>query len=870
MVGKTFETHIANLQRVFVRFREHGLKLKPQKCFLFRKEVKFLGRMISENGVAVNPDNVEAVVKWPIPKNVKDVESFLGFVNYHRDHIKDYAELAAPLYALTGRKEYFLWQAEHQQAFENLRAALVCAATLSIPNTADLFVLDTDASDLSIGAELSQIQGGIAKVIGYGSMVLTPPQRKYCTTRKELLAVITFTRRYRHYLLGRRFILRTDHNSLIWLLSFRNIQGQLARWIEELAQYDMEVQHRPGKKHSNADVLSRLPDPLPYCPNYLSGCTLSALPCGGCSFCSRAEKQWKHFEECVDDILPIAVREIRLEEHGETIETLEEEDEEEALEENEQFGEVEDDTGSGEPLRKDFLTDWPGYTSTDLCQLQENDADLSVIISWMKEDKKPSAQELFLCSPTVKHLWSCKNYLFLQNKVLYYRWDDQEDKVLLVVPRSLKDEVLRYCHDNKLSGHLGQAKTVLKVKQRFFWHGLQKDCITFVKSCDVCSKYKRPNRKAKSSLGSYHAGAPLERVHIDILGPLAASESGNKFVLMVVDQFTKWIECYPLKDQSAETIAYKVTNEFFSRFGCPLQIHTDQGRNFDGNLFNALCSLLEITKSRTTPYRPCSNGQVERYNRLMLQIIRCFIKGKQQNWDQHIQLAAAAIRSMENRQTGFTPNFLMFGRELLQPVDLLFGTANGTQRWESAPEYIKQLWIVIEEAHRNARETLQTTQHRQKRDYDLKLHQSTYEVGDLVYKLDLATKKGRSKKLQAPWIGPYLVVKVEFPLIRIKGKKREEVVHHDRLKICENRVVPLWLKKSRHDLLGREQDEELVLVQSDELTLSNDSTDQPDLPYAELEDLTMLAEHVNEDRGRPQRDRRRPLHLQEFSVSWQD
>ena len=111
-------------------------------------------------------------------------------------------------------------------------------------------------------------------------MVLTSAQRRYCTTRKELLAVVAFTIRYRHYLLGNRFTVRTDHNSLIWLLSFKNIQGQLARWIEELSQYDMDVQHRAGKMHVNADALSRIPDVLTYCSNYKAGSALESLPCG--------------------------------------------------------------------------------------------------------------------------------------------------------------------------------------------------------------------------------------------------------------------------------------------------------------------------------------------------------------------------------------------------------------------------------------------------------------------------------------------------------------------------------------------------------------------------------------------------------------
>ena len=126
---------------------------------------------------------------------------------------------------------------------------------------------------------------------------------------------------------------------------------------------------------------------------------------------------------------------------------------------------------------------------------------------------------------------------------------------------SLRNEVLVGIHDCKTAGHMGQAKTLQKLKQRFIWHGMSNDCLLYVRSCGVCNGSKKPNRKAKARLGRYHAGAPLERVHIDILGPLNSSKSGNRYVLMVIDQFTKWLECYPLKDQTAVTVAKAVVNE---------------------------------------------------------------------------------------------------------------------------------------------------------------------------------------------------------------------------------------------------------------------------------------------------------------------
>ena len=193
--------------------------------------------------------------------------------------------------------------------------------------------------------------------------------------------------------------------------------------------------------------------------------------------------------------------------------------------------------------------------------------------------------------------------------------------------------------------------------------------------------------------------------------------------------------------------------------------------------------MLDIVKTRTTPYRPCSNGQVERFNRLILQIIRCFIKDDQKSWDEYLPFVGAAIRAMQNRQTGYSANFMMFGRELTMPADLVFKSPTIDTQHDNAPEFVKRLYKVMQEAHQIARERLKSTQFRQKKTYDVKLRQSTYSSGDLVYKLDSSAKAGVCRKLQSPWIGPFLVIDVKkFPLLKIRGQRKEETVHHDRVK----------------------------------------------------------------------------------------
>ena len=140
---------------------------------------------------------------------------------------------------------------------------------------------------------------------------------------------------------------------------------------------------------------------------------------------------------------------------------------------------------------------------------------------------------------------------------------------------------------------MGIAETVVAhIKKSFIWYGLSRDVELFVKSCSTCNKNKRVTVKPKAPLGQYHVGLPLERVHIDILGPFTPSTRGNQYVLMIVDQFTEWLECYPFPLQNADEVAKCMVDGFISRFGCPIKIHTDQGKNFDGKLSASICELL--------------------------------------------------------------------------------------------------------------------------------------------------------------------------------------------------------------------------------------------------------------------------------------
>jgi transposase InsO family protein len=644
VLGKTFEEHLENLRESLKRLRKFNLKLKPRKCQFFQKEVPFLGRLATLDGIAVDPIKIKAIKEWPVPVNKQQVMRFIGFAAYHRSHIAGFATIAEPLHALTEKKATFVWEDKHQQAFDALREAVINAPVRAYPNDRDQFILDTDASDTGIGGELIQVQKGVERTVAFGSFLLTPAQRNYCATRKELLAVVRLTREYRHYLLGRSFIMRTDHHSLVWLMRFKNPQGMLARWLEELSQFDMTIQHRSGKQHGNADGLSRRPAGIPQCNCYEAGVHLEDLPCGGCKYCTRLHGEWHRFEEDVDDVVPLAVRRAGVDpDLDETIAYGEEQDAPDDQTEEEQDVEAHDISADFPDTEAEHL--WiPQYTSEELRTAQDQDASVGTLIQWLEAEHQPSSLELRLSTPTVRRFWMSRAQLILKERVLYYTWEGTSKQLLLVVPKSLVQEVLTGCHDCPTSGHLGISKTLARVKQTFMWHSLRADVTDFVKSCQTCNRNKKSRVKPKARMGVFHAGARMERVHMDMLGPFPDSNRGNRYILVMVDQFTKWVEIHALPAQTAIETARCAVDQFFTRFGTPLEIHTDQGKNFDGNLMHALCDLYRIAKTRTTPYHPCSNGQVERYNRLLLQMIRCYLKKNDRDWDVDLQLLAGAIR----------------------------------------------------------------------------------------------------------------------------------------------------------------------------------------------------------------------------------
>ena len=418
-----------------------------------------------------------------------EVRSFLGLASYYRKFVRNFAEIATPLYRLTEKGRQFKWTNECQLAFDKLKNFLMTPPILAFPDTtqdAGKFILDTDASGVGIGAVLSQVHpDGSERVIAYASRRLSKAESRYCTTRLEMLALVYFMKYFRPYLLGRAFLVRTDHQSLRWLQNFKDADGQLARWQEQLQEFNFECVYRPGSKQSNADGLSR---------------SLQNI-------------------ELVNALLVA--------------------------------------------------------NSVDWGRKQANDTDISVIYNLQAQGaSKPSAREMAQYSPATRSLWNMWTRLGLENGVLYLRMPDGS-RPKLIVPRSEVTMILHQVHEQL--GHAGQKKTEAAVRQRFWWPAIHTDVVNHCTKCETCARIKSPIPTVRAPLNPVVTEEPGQRVGVDIMGPLPTTRSGNRYIIVMIDYFTKWAEAIPIKQQDAETVAVAIVNEWIARYGAPVQLYSDQG-----------------------------------------------------------------------------------------------------------------------------------------------------------------------------------------------------------------------------------------------------------------------------------------------------
>ena len=514
------------------------------------------------------------VEQWPTPSSRVEVQQFLGLANYYRRFVKDFASHAKPLHQLTEKRSTFKWTTDCQAAFDHLKQCLTSAPTLMMPNWSQPFIIDTDDSDTGIGAVLSQVDDeGVEHVVAYASRILTKSERNYCVTRKELLAVVSFLQHFRQYLLGREFTVRTDHGALTWLQQFRNPEGQLARWLEKLQEFQFSIVHYPGKKHMNADALLRLP----------------------CQQCGRVSHT--------------------------------------------------SSTPVGMLTSSDITC---GYSPQQLHNMQLTDECIGQLLRAKETNMQPSTNFAKSQPIAFGRLLQQWEQLVIVSGVLYRQFihpSSDLNYLQLIVPERLKAEILQNLHEGIAGGHLGQDKTLHRLKERFYWPGHYNDVRDWCQTCASCVSRKSPSQTPKSPLGTISAAYPTQIMAVDLVGPFPESDSGNSYIMVVGDYFSHWMEAFPIPNQEASTVAERLVDEVFLRFSAPEQLHSDQGRQFESKLMAEVCKLLQIHKTRTTPYHPQSDGLVERFNWTMLAMLATCAKDNPLDWERHVRKVCMAYNT---------------------------------------------------------------------------------------------------------------------------------------------------------------------------------------------------------------------------------
>ena len=819
--GKTFEETHTRLQAVFDRLRQARLRLKPKKCFLFKPSTLYLGYVVSSEGVKPDPNKVESLRTWHRPCDLKGLRAFLGMASYHRKFIRNFAEVAEPLINLTRRKTPWSWEDPQQQAFDILRTALMTEPVLAHPTREGEFILDTDASAHSLGGALYQVQGGEERLIGYASKTLSGAQKNYCTTKRELLAVVRMVKQFRHYLWGTRFTVRTDHASLTWLLRFKDADGMLARWIAELAPYQITVSYREGKNHLNADGLSRRR--CRGCPRLDCPDKDSPSPDSLCSSSSDGE-----LDPCDPQIKPRSteMEKAKLSPLPDMV-----------------LAAVTPVTESGGISERPPGTH--AYTNDEILELQQSDSDISPVLRWLSNGTdRPDESLVVMGSAETQSLVAQWDRLSVKNGVLIHHGGLIGFELpRYVAPKCIRLEILHLAHDNVLSGHCGINRTRERVRTRWYWPQSFNDIARYVGSCPTCRQRKGALPNRKSPLQKQLIGVPFQRIGMDVLDVHHISGRGNRYIIVIVDYFSKWSIAVARKNHKAITCAEVIVNQFVCQFGVPLEILSDQGREFEGRLFQGVCKLLRIHKIRTTPYRPQTDGLVERHNRTLLELLSKYVRYQYSDWDDHLPFLTMAYNTSVHDSTGCTPFSLVYGREALLPTDLVYPPVNFDQiPCSTGAEYVEFLRNSISETRNMARRHLERTALRQKRNYDVRAkNKPEFKPGDLVRYYYVREKAGN--KFHRCFVGPYVIISRESDMnykicgkLKDSGREDIRIVHADHLISFEtdrSKLFPHYgpVNQNKGDILTQAQPPIAESIEKHDIFAHSSSGDEVELVF---------------------------------------
>jgi hypothetical protein len=601
--------HRQKVKLIFQKLQEAGLQLDVDKCEFECQSVKYLGFIVEVGkGIRMDPEKVAAIQSWEAPRTVKGVRSFLGFANYYRLFIEDFADIARPLTDLTKKGQQFNWSDEAQRAFEELKRRFISDPILATFDPDRETVVEADASSWATGGVLSQYDdNGDLRPCAYFSKKNLPAECNYEIHDKELLAVIRCLEEWDAELRSvKSFTILTDHKNLEHFTKARRLNERQMRWAEILARYCFKLSYRPGKLASRPDALSRREQDVP--------------------------------EGQEDDRLQHRHRQL-LEPSATMIKATDTSDNDVPNDQNTPF------------MDPDLQALW--------ITAMEQDRSFEKIQKAVVDGLRKFPRELGL------HVSIAECDIDPSGKLRY------RERIWVPAHEPLRTELIQQMHDSTLTGHPGRDTTLATLSRRFFWPGISQDVRKFCNNCDVCGRVTTWRDKRWGLLKPLPIPNRIWReISMDfIVGLPPARGSGATSCLVIVDRFSKGVIFEPVSDLSAKGTAELFIKLFYRHHGLPSAITSDRGSQWVNAFWKRVCQLLKIDRRLSTAYHPETDGSTEQKNQVLEAYLSAFVAYTQDDWAEHLPSAELAINNRNAASTKISPFFMTHGYNI-DPIQI--------------------------------------------------------------------------------------------------------------------------------------------------------------------------------------------------------
>jgi hypothetical protein len=831
-VSPSFEQHLKDLQEIFDRFQSVNMKLKLKKCHFARKSVKYLGHVVSNEGIHVDPEKLNPVTSFPAPQNVKEVRRFLGLTNFYRRHVQNYSQIAAPISNLTRKEVKFKWDNDCKKAMETLKQALVSAPVLGYADYSRPFILSADCSGVALGSILSQMgEDGVERVIGFHGRMLNKCERKYSGTEREALAIFDSLKHFRHYIQSVPITIKTDHQPLRGV--FQNeIQprGRISKWLAAMSQYDYNVVYVPGDRMKHVDALSRRPynvgndsrqnaDPVisPFFEMeednssenvYFPPMHVATQTDNDVDYQVKTDKDGSnndkvHFltnpptYDMVGHIEIISGIPYKLYAPSPIVDqvygvvTRSQTEHERLMDEQYKAESQPINLHDETQIDNDLVLEGEDLplgqmSEAEIIIQQRRDPNLLPMINYLEKGILPSNPD------QSKTIIIQSEFYSIENQMLYHHTYGRKEggynrTFQIVVPNCFKRAILYDTHDSILGGHRGIPTTILKIREKYYWKTLEKDVASWVKSCPRCQKRGKVMDHKKAPLEPITPSIPLYHWQIDVCGPLTRASTGHRYILTCIDIYTKFVVYIPMKEISAPSVARALFEEIFCSFGVAAIVQSDQGSNFNSAITKALCNIMGVKLQFSSAYHSQSQGCVERDHAVLTDHLAKYVsmEGAGEDWVNFLKPAQYCHNNTTHYTLKMAPNLLVFGRVLRMPNDLQCTFL------DTLPQNLNMqvgfLVQKINECQLQADEAIMKAQAKMKLQYDKKTKDIQYSAGELVWLYVPCVPLQMSRKLKSPWVGPFRILNrvstLNYELrSEVTNKKLKYPVHVNRLR----------------------------------------------------------------------------------------